>query len=337
MKKKHCFQKVLTSIVCALVIFGVVGFVLPPTDVQAKPIILKVVQSWPKVVWTNRIGEQWMKWAEYRLKGKVKFQIIGGPEAIPTFQQGEAVRNGVVDIMIGAINYYSGEMPEVDTFKLFNIPQWELREKGIYKFFNKLHAKKMNAYYIGNQFPANLPFHLYTSKPLKRMADFKGRIIRVTAIYRAFVEALGGSPTTIAPPEVYTALQRGTVEGLGWPAKGLIDLRWHEVIKYRIDPGFYVLDGTVVMNLDKWKSLPPDVQDMLVTSMKEHEKSMWSQYTGVLEEEKKALIKAGVTIVQLPPDDAKKYVALAYKAGWDELIKKRAPKIAPQVKAMLEK
>jgi TRAP-type C4-dicarboxylate transport system substrate-binding protein len=336
MKEKRYLKGVLGLMLCALLTFGFMSFVLPPAEVQAKAIVLKVVQSWPKPVHWNRPGEQWMRWAEYRLKGKVKFNVIGGPEAIPTFQQGEAVRNGVVDIMIGAINYYSGEMPEVDCLKLFAIPQWELRQKGVYKFYNDLHAKKLNAYYIGNQLPQNVNFHLYTTKPIRKVADFKGKTIRVTAIYRAFVEAMGGSPTTIAPAEVYTALQRGTVEGLGWPGKGLMDLGWHEVIKYRIDPGFYVLDGCVTINLKKWKSLPPDVREGLETSLKEHEKSMWAQYMGVMAKEKELLTKAGVQIATLPPDEAKKYVALAYKAGWDELVQKRAPKLAPKVKAMLE-
>ena len=337
MKEKRYLKVGLGLVLCALIPIGFMSFVLPPAEVQAETITLKVVQSWPKPVHWNRPGEGWMKWAEYRLKGKVKFNVIGGPEAIPTFQQGEALRNGVVDILIGAINYYSGEMPEVDCFKLFAIPPWEVREKGVYKFYNELHAKKMNAYYLGNSLPTNVPFHLYMTKPINKVEDFKGKTIRVTAIYRAFVEAMGGSPTTIAPGEVYSALQRGTVDGLGWPAKGLIDLGWHEVIKYRIDPGFYVLDGTTAINLDKWKSLPPDVREGLETSMKEYEKILTNQYFYVLEEEKELLKKAGVEIITLPPDEAKKYVALAYKAGWDELIKKRAPKLAPKIKAMLEK
>jgi TRAP-type C4-dicarboxylate transport system substrate-binding protein len=337
MRKKKHFQRFLGLIFCVLGIVAMMGFSLPPAEVQAKAIVLKVVQSWPKPVHWNRPGEAYLKWAEMRLKGKVKFQILGGPEVVPTFQQGEAVRNGVVDMMIGAANYYSGEMPAADCFKLFTIPQWEAREKGIYRYYNKLHAKKLNAYYIGNQLPQNVPFHLYTTFPVKKVEDFKGKTIRVTAIYRAFVEAMGGSPATIAPAEVYTALQRGTVDGLGWPEKGLMDLGWHEVIKYRIDPGFYVLDGTVVMNLDKWKSLPPDVQEGLVTAMKEFEKGIWMQYDRLLAQEKELLTKAGVKILELSPGESKRYVKMAYDAGWDELIKKRAPDVAPKVKAMLEK
>jgi len=337
LKKKNVFQRILGIVVCATVIIGVMGFTLLPAKAQAGPITIKVVQSWPKPVHWNRPGEAYIKWAEMRLKGKVKFQILGGPEVVPTFQQGEALRNGVVDMMIGAINYYSGEMPEVDCLKLFNIPQWEVREKGVYDYYNKLHAKKLNAYYIGNQLPQNVPFHLYTTFPVSKVEDFKGKTIRVTAIYRAFVEAMGGSPATIAPAEVYTALQRGTVDGLGWPEKGLMDLGWHEVIKYRIDPGFYVLDGTVAMNLDKWKSLPPDVQKGLLMAMEEFEKGIWMQYDRILAEERELLTKAGVKIIELSPEESKRYVALAYDSGWDELIKKRAPQEAPKVKAMLEK
>ncbi len=42
-----------------------------------------------------------------------------------------------------------------------------------------------------------------------------------------------------APGEVYTALERGVVDGYGWPITGIFDLGWHEKTKYRVDPGFY--------------------------------------------------------------------------------------------------
>jgi TRAP-type C4-dicarboxylate transport system substrate-binding protein len=335
--KRTMKGKGLSCLVAVALLVGIMGFSLPPAEVQAKPIVIKVVQSWPKPVEWNRPGEQYIKWAELRLKGKVKFNILGGPEVIPAFQQGEAVRNGVVDMMLGAITYYSGIMPEVDCFKMFTLPPWELRKKGVFDYYNKLHAKKLNAFYIGNTLPTNVPFHLYTTFPVKSINDFKGKTIRVAPIYRAFVKAMGGSPTTIATPEVYTALQRGTVEGLGWPEIGLMDLGWHEVIKYRVDPGFYALDGTAVMNLDKWKSLPRDVQEGLVTALQEIEKANWIQYDRFLIRERKALTKAGVQILQLEPKEAERYRALAYKAGWDELLNERAPKEAPKIKAMLEK
>jgi TRAP-type C4-dicarboxylate transport system substrate-binding protein len=271
------------------------------------------------------------------LGDKVKFQAIGGPEVVPTFQQGEAVRSGVVDMYMGAINYYSGQIPAVDAMKLFRLPPWECRERGVFDYLDKLHAKKLNAHYMGQSLPHNVQFHLYTNKPVKKVSDFKGRTIRVTAIYRPFVASMGAAPTIISPSETYTALQRGTVDGVGWPSIGIRDLKWSEVLKYRIDPGFYGLDGGVVINLDKWNSLPKDVQDTMQRVVEEYERWTWNRWESEVAKEPAMLKKAGLEVIKLPPEEAKKYVAQAYKAGWDELLTKRAPKEAADIKALLEK
>ncbi len=328
--------KGLSCFLAVALLVGIVGFFLPPAEVQAKPTI-KIIFAWPKPVNWNRGHEKLVGMFQEALGDKVDFQAVGGPEVVPTFQQGEAVRNGVVDMFMGAINYYSGQIPAVDTMKLFNMPPWECRKKGVFDYLDKLHAKKLNAHYMGQSLPANVQFHLYTMKPVKQMSEFQGRVIRVTAIYRSFVESMGGAPTIIAPSEVYTALQRGTVDGLGWPSIGVRDLKWDEVLKYRIDPGFYGLDGAVTINLDKWNSLPKDVQDTMTKVVQEFERWTWNYWEDAVAKEPQELEKRGVKVIQLPPDEAKKYVAQAYKVGWDELITKRAPKEAADIKALLEK
>ena len=50
---------------------------------------------------------------------------------------------------------------------------------------------------------------------------------------------LGANVVTTPPGEVYTALERGVVDGYGWPILGIFDLGWQEKTKYRVDPGFY--------------------------------------------------------------------------------------------------
>ncbi len=330
-------EKGLSWFLCVLLFVGIVGFSFPPAEVQAKKTVIKVIFAWPKQVNWNRGHEKLVGMFQKALGDKVKFQVVGGPEVVPTFQQGEAIRNGVVDMYMGAINYYSGQIPAVDTMKLYKIPPWELRKKGVFDYLDKLHAKKLNAHYIGQSLPHNVQFHLYTMKPANKRADFKGRTIRVTAIYRAFVESMGGAPTIIPPPEVYTALQRGTVDGLGWPSIGIRDLKWDEVLKYRIDPGFYGLDGAVTINLDKWNSLPKDVQDTMLKVVQEYEKWQWDHWGAEVEKEPGILEKQGVKVIKLPPDEAEKYVAQAYKMAWDELLDKRAPKEAAEIKALLEK
>src|SRR5205085_11454993 len=138
-----------------------------------------------------------------------------------------------------------------DGFKLIAKPMTEQRKDGTWEFINQLHSQKLNSYYLARQFH-NVPFHIYLNKKPDKL-DFSGLKVRVTPVYKDIVEALGGTAITTAPGEVYTALDRGVVDGYGWPVHGIFDLNWHEKTKLRVDPGFYNAEVAIVMNLDKWK------------------------------------------------------------------------------------
>ena len=60
--------------------------------------------------------------------------------------------------------------------------------------------------------------------------------MRVAPAWRDFVTGLGGTGIVIPAPEVYTALERGTVDGIGWTSIGIMDFSWDKHLKARIDP-----------------------------------------------------------------------------------------------------
>ena len=89
-----------------------------------------------------------------------------------------------------------------------------------------------------------------------REAGPTGLKIRITPVYREFFQALNANVVTTAPGEVYTALERGVVDGYGWPIGGVFDQNWQQHTKYRVDPGFYDAEVSIIVNLDKWKASP---------------------------------------------------------------------------------
>ena len=91
----------------------------------------------------------------------------------------------------------------------------------------------------------------------------KGLTIRVTPVYRAFFTDLGANLVNTPPGEVYTALERGVVQGYGWPAVGIFDLGWQERTKFRVDPGFYTVEVSLLVNLPKWNSLNDQQKEVL--------------------------------------------------------------------------
>ena len=97
------------------------------------------------------------------------------------------------------------------------------------------------------------------------------------------VEALGGTTVTTAPGEVYTALERGVVDGYGWPVSGIFDLGWEKVTKFRLEPAFYSVEVGVLVNNDVWKGLS-DAQKKVL-----NDAALWLEG---LDSENEALIKS---------------------------------------------
>jgi TRAP-type mannitol/chloroaromatic compound transport system substrate-binding protein len=160
-------------------------------------------------------------------QGVVQIEFVGGPEAIPTFDQPEAVRAGVIDMIYGPASYYPGIVPETDALVGSNVTPMEKRENGGIDLLNQIHQEKMNVYYLGHP-DGGIQFHVYmTAVPQPKddgLPDMSGIKLRGAPIYREFfTDYLGATFVQVNVPEVYTALERGTVDGLGWPSIGVMD------------------------------------------------------------------------------------------------------------------
>ena len=179
--------------------------------------------------------QPWIQKFNAEGKGVLQINFIGGPKAIPTFEAGNAVKTGVVDMALNTGAFYTNVMPEADFLKLTQIPVAEQRKNGAFEAINKVWNEKANMQYLARMVE-NQPFHIYTNKKIDK-PDLAGQKIRITPVYRDFFQALNANVITTPPGEVYTALERGVVDGYGWPIGGIFDLNWHEKTKFRVDPG----------------------------------------------------------------------------------------------------
>ena len=118
----------------------------------------------------------------------------------------------------------------------------ELRKNGGFDYMAKLYDEKMNAIFLARHID-NTPFHLYLTKPIIQARPDRPQDRASPRSIATSSPALGATVVQTAPGEVYTALERGVVDGYGWPIAGIFDLGWHEKTKYRVDPGFYTRRG----------------------------------------------------------------------------------------------
>lgn len=301
----------------------------------AEPVVLKAITSWPENVTDNAGFFHLRDLVNERGEGIVQLEYLGGPEVIPTNEQIEAVRSGTVDIMWGSAAYTDSIVPEANFLKLTPYTPQEERENGLYDLLDEVFRAKANAHYLGRGVPG-VPFHFYTVDRIERMADFEGKIIRVTPNYRDFAAALGASPLTIAPGEVYTALQRNAVDGLGWPAFGITDWGWEEVIRYRLDPGFYEVDAMGLINADTWEALPEEAREIITAAAVEMEAAMQEYFADVVSSEEERLREAGVEVVRLPEEEVAAFGELAHESLWPLLLE-ASPEYGPRFEELLRK
>ena len=266
-------------------------------------------------------------------KGVLQINFIGGPKAIPTFEVGNAVKTGVVDLAMNTGAFYTNVMPEADFLKLTQIPIAEQRRNGAFEAINKVWNDKGNMQYLARMVE-NQPFHVYTNKKIDK-PDLSGLKIRITPVYRDFFLALNASVITTPPGEVYTALERGVVDGYGWPIGGIFDLNWHEKTKYRIDPGFYDAEVSLIMNLPAYKKLSPAQLVFLNKQLLalEAENGFWMKYAA---DETARQEKAGIETIKFDAATAKAYREKAYDVGWASAAK-QSPEVAAGFKALFSK
>ena len=297
----------------------------------AQETTLRVVSAFPENSFYVKRTVEWMDKANKEGKGTLQFNFIGGPKAIPTFEVGNAVKTGVIDLALTTGAFYTNLMPEADALKLAEVSAVDQRKNGAYELINKIWQEKANMVYLARVVDFT-PFHLYLNKKIDK-PDLAGLKIRITPVYRDFFQSLGATVMQTAPGEVYTALERGVVDGYGWPIHGLFDLNWQEKTKYRVDPGFYNAEVSLVMNLDKWKALTPGARELLSkqTRAYEAENDFWKGYN---QNEAKRQAGVGIQTITFDAATSRAYLAKAREVGWASAIK-ASPQYGPQLKKLL--
>ena len=102
---------------------------------------------------------------------------------------------------------------------------------------------------------------IHSREPIRTLDDFKGKkLIASNAIAAKIVAALGATPISFRPDEAYTAIQRGTTDGVLMPFTGMETFKVHEVTKHHLDAALGSDAAMLFMNRKRYESLPPQAK-----------------------------------------------------------------------------
>jgi len=161
---------------------------------------------------------------------------------------------------------------------------------------------------------------IFSTVPIRSVADWKGKKIRVYGADSANIaRLLGAAPVNINFGEVYSALEKRTVDGAMTSATNAEPMKFFEVAKY-LD--YWYLAGAamewLVANQKAWDALPKDLQHIVLDAMKETnlEEKEWQDASDADERARKRLPELGMTVVDPPKEEIEKARRIA-QGAWD--------------------
>jgi TRAP-type C4-dicarboxylate transport system substrate-binding protein len=283
----------------------------------AQKYTLTYLTPWPKSAWDSAIFIDHMKIiqqeADKQYPGELNIVYQGGPEVIPTLEQVESLRKGVVDMLQAASSYYSSSMPELDVLGLSNMPPWEERKTGLFDYLDKLHNKKTNTHYLA-RVGLDIPFQIALRKAITTVDDLEGMKLRVSPTNIPFTKAVGGVPVQMPPPDIYTALERGVVDGYIIPAYTIRDFGLVKPTKFLVFPGLTKPTNAWLINLDTWEKLPSHLRNFLTEQTDSLERSMIDKIKARNDAELASFKKEGVQFIELETAQAEKLQTIAREA-----------------------
>lgn len=205
--------------------------------------------------------------------GRLEITVFGGGELVPALEGFDVVSNGAVEMNHGAAYYWAGKVPAAQFFCAvpfgMNAQQmgaWIMSGGGqklweeLYEPFNLL------PFMCGN---TGVQMGGWFNKEINSLADLDGLKMRIPGLGGKVLAKVGGSPVTVSGGEIYTNLERGVIDATEWigPYHDY-KMGFHQVAKYYYYPGWHepgpVLE--MVINKDKFLSLPEDLQEILRTA-----------------------------------------------------------------------
>lgn len=302
----------LFSIIAGIVCLGLTLSPFNGVLAASKVINLKVATYFPPPAFQSKVLEEFCRELEKRTNGEVKVDFFSGGSLLSAQAMFDGVVNGIADIGYSHVYYTPGRMPVTEAAGLpIGYPSAWIAGQVLNDFYREFKPKEFDKVRVLwlNTSPNSA---IATSKkPIRKLEDIKGLIIRAPGQAGEVIKALGGTPAPTPMPEVYDAISKGVIDGEASNYETLMTFKFAEVAKYttsiwQINNPFPFY---LVMNKNSYNNLSPEVRsifDTLVGEYKERYLIMWNaiDFMG-----KKFGLDKGVEFIELPASELPRWQA----------------------------
>jgi len=285
--------------------------VAAPSIVSAQATVRwRLASSFPKSLDTiYGAAEVFSKQVSAATGGKFTVSVHAAGELMPAFGVLDGVQNGTVEAAHTAPYYFFGKDP---TFAMdcaipfgFNSRQmtaWMYEGNGLKLFREFYRGFNIVNFPMGN---TGAQMGGWYRKEIKSVADMKGLKMRIGGFGGKVLERIGAVPQNIPGGEIYTALEKGTIDAAEWvgPYDDL-KLGFYKVAPWYGYPGWW--EGgpqlTLYVNTKAWDALSADYKAIVEAAASHAHVNMQAAYDGKNPPALKTLVAGGAKLFRMPKD-----------------------------------
>jgi len=292
-----------------------------PAGAQAKPVVWNLptvaAPSYFHTVNYNALAAR----VKEKSGGRMEIRVHPASSLYPSAELIPAVLDGRTELGTVLASYLTDVLLEIGPLELpFMTGSVEEHKKAALQlrpFYTERFARQGLKLLSIHAWPSQ---QIFSTVPIRSVADWKGKKIRVYGADSANIaRLLGAAPVNINFGEVYSALEKRTVDGAMTSATNAEPMKFFEVAKY-LD--YWYLAGAamewLVANQKAWDALPKDLQHIVLDAMKETnlEEKEWQDAIAADERARKRLPELGMTVVDPPREEIEKARRIA-QGAWD--------------------
>lgn len=257
----------------------------------------------------------------------VDFQYVGGPETVEPTDAAESVQTGAFDIASVCTCYYTQVVPEAGALDLAPTSPSEDRENGALDMMNEWHQE--NGLYVLGGSIDQMSYFMHFGEDYQNLdienLDLDGWLMRSAQTAQPAVEALGAEVVNLPISEVYTAMDRGTIDGFAAGNVGMYELGIAEPIEASLDVDLVWVRYPILFNQDRWNEMSPGTQEVLQNAMIEVEGDLGDTFGELIAEEHERWEEDGKELLT-PSESSAETIASEARDGMWEVILDAAPR-----------
>ncbi|WP_275286729.1 TRAP transporter substrate-binding protein [Halomonas elongata] len=266
----------------------------------AETTTLRIAHVWPGGSMIDQeLFQAWAQSVEEASQGRLEVEVYPGQTLTKSDKAYESTASGIADIGASAQGYTAGRFPLTQVVELPGVSASSRQGSCILQsLYDEGH---LDAEYADTR-PLFLfttgPGYLHTrNTPVETPDDLDGlRLRRPTPLVGDMFERLGAQAVGMPAPDVFTAMQRGVVDGLSFNWEGMKTFRLNELASHHTEVPLYDLSLFATMSQRTYDGLPDDLQRVI----DEHSGLEWSLRAAEVYDE---LIRQGRQEAEAAGDD----------------------------------